>query len=276
MEVEAGERGRDVFGRMAARMVGRERGSVFGRLAGWALWIGIAAAIGLFVASQAAAEPAVEASAGPSTAERVRADLEQFILEHAQGEPAEIEIPELRAFDFDVSAVPGEVRTELSTRSPVPFHGRVAITVALYVGQQLVKRGVVSPYVTVSDRVVVAKRALSRGHVVTAEDVDYVDRDRATSPGDVAREAERLVGQRARRSLAADQVLREGDFERVPVVERGDRVTLVLKHGPLMIQALGKAQETGATGDWIRVVNVESKREVTGRIDPEGRVHVAF
>lgn len=242
---------------------------------GWAIWIGIAGAIGLFVASQAAAQSAVQATT-PSTAERVRADLEQFIRERVEGEPSAIEIPELRAFDFDVSAVPGEVRTELSTSSPAPLHGRVAVTVSLYVGRQLVKRGVVSPYVMMSDRVVVAKRALSRGHVVAPEDVGYADRDRATSPGDVARETEVLVGQRARRSLAADQVLREGDFESVPVVERGDRVTIVLQHGPLLIQTLGKAQETGAAGDWIRVVNVESKREISGRVDPEGRVHVAF
>lgn len=256
----------------------------------WAFGHGIAIAwaIGALAASSVAAEDRVAAmssttpsspparSLATSTAERVRADVERFILERVEGEPSAIEIPELRAFDFAVSGVPGEVRTELSTRSPSPMHGRVAITVSLYVGQQLVKRGVVSPYVTMSDRVVVAKRALARGHVVTPEDLAYADRDRAASPGDVARNAELVVGQRARRSLAADQVLREGDFERVPVVERGDRVTLVLKHGPLVIQTLGKAQETGAAGDWIRVVNVESKREVSGRVDPEGRVHVAF
>lgn len=60
------------------------------------------------------------------------------------------------------------------------------------------------------------------------------------------------------------------------MVERGDRVTIVLQHGPLLIQTLGKAQETGAAGEWIRVVNLDSKRELSGRIDPEGRVHVAF
>lgn len=51
---------------------------------------------------------------------------------------------------------------------------------------------------------------------------------------------------------------------------------LVLQSGALMIQATGQAKERGATGDWIRVVNLDSKRELTGRVDREGRVHVAF
>jgi flagella basal body P-ring formation protein FlgA len=239
---------------------------------GWRRAIAWISAIGLLGALQAGAEP----RALGSTAERVRADLEQFILERVEGEPASVEIPELRGFDFDLSAAPGEVRTELSTLSATPLHGRVSIMVSLFVGNRLVKRAVVSPYVTMSDRIVVAARSLARGHVVTPEDLAYANRDRAISPADVVRNAEFLVGLRTRRSIGGDQILRDGDFEPVPVVERGDRVTLVLEHGPLMIQTIGKAQETGAAGDLIRVVNLESKREISGRVDPEGRVHVGF
>ena len=206
----------------------------------------------------------------------MRADLERFIGEHVDAEPSAVELPELRGFDYDVSGVPGALRTELSTRSAMPFRGRVAITVALYVGDQLVKRAVVSPYVRLSDRIVVTARALKKGDVVTADDLAYSDRDRAESPGDAVRDLAALVGLRSKRALAGDQLLREGDFEPVPIVERGDRVMLVLQSGALLIQVTGQAKERGATGDWIRVVNLDSKRELTGRVDREGRVHVPF
>lgn len=235
-----------------------------GRAVVWAA----AFAITLLLAAGVRAESA--------SVERVRADLERFIGEHVDAEPSAVELPELRGFDYDVSRVPGELRTELSTRSAMPFRGRVAITVALYVGDQLVKRAVVSPYVRLSDRIVVTARALKKGDVITADDLAYSDRDRADSPGDAVRDLEGLIGLRSKRALAADQLLREGDFEAVPIVERGDRVMLVLQSGALMIQAAGQAKERGATGDWIRVVNLDSKRELTGRVDREGRVHVAF
>ncbi len=236
---------------------------------GWtAAALGGLGAVVLLAATGALAE-------SPSV-ERVRTDLQHFIGERVGEEPSAIELPELRAFDYDVSRVPGELRTELSTRSATPFRGRVAITVALFVGDQLVKRSVVSPYVRVSDRIVVTARALKKGDVIAQGDLAYSDRDRAESPGDAVRDLEAVVGLRAKRALSGDRLLREGDFEPVPVVERGDRVMLVLQSGALMIQATGQAKERGATGDWIRVVNLDSKRELTGRVDGEGRVHVAF
>lgn len=238
--------------------------AAFGR----AVVLAAAFAIALLLAAGVHAESA--------SVERVRADLERFIGEHVDAEPSAVELPELRGFDYDVSGVPGALRTELSTRSAMPFRGRVAITVALYVGDQLVKRAVVSPYVRLSDRIVVTARALKKGDVVTADDLAYSDRDRAESPGDAVRDLAALVGLRSKRALAGDQLLREGDFEPVPIVERGDRVMLVLQSGALLIQVTGQAKERGATGDWIRVVNLDSKRELTGRVDREGRVHVPF
>lgn len=221
--------------------------------------------------------PATAAAEGvPSTLPRVRADLEAFVQERIEDEGAIVEWPELRAFDFDVSQATGEVRTVLSTGSAEPFRGRVAVAVELYVGELLVKRAVVSPYVKVLDRVVVSARPLARGRVIDEADLVLANRDRATSPGDAVRGIESLVGQRLKRSVAGDQLVREGDVEVVPRVERGDRVTLMLQHGPLLIQVMGRAQETGAVGDWIRVVNLDSKRELSGRLDQEGRVHVAF
>ena len=233
--------------------------------------LGWLAAMALAVAATAAGVRAESPSV-----ERVRADLERFLEEGVEDDAASIEIPPLRAFDFDLSRVPGEIRTELSSRSTKPFRGRISVTVALYVGDQLVKRAVVSPYVELVDRVVVSAHSLVKGRVITPEDLAYSSRDRAASPPDVARDLESIVGLRAKRSISGDQLVRNGDFESVPIVERGDRVTLVLIQGPLLIQSAGLARETGAMGDWIRVVNLDSKRELTGRVDREGRVHVAF
>lgn len=234
------------------------------------------AVFGVLVAIAWAIGAAAAARAESPAVERVRADLERFLSERVEDPEATIELPALRAFDYDVSRAPGELRTELSSRSTAPLRGRVPVTVALYVGDQLVKRAVVSPYVRIADRVLVTRHALARGHVINEADLAYASRDRAASPPDAARDLEALLGMRAKRGLSAGQVARSGDFEARPVVERGDRVTLVLMQGPLLIQAAGLAQEKGATGDWIRVVNLDSDRELTGRVDREGRVHVAF
>lgn len=245
-----------------------------GAFAGWLVAMAVAATAALAIAVVLGSAAAAHAES--PAVERVRTDLERFLAERIDDPSASVQLPALRAFDYDLSRAPGEIRTELSTRSATPFRGRVAITVALYAGEVLVKRAVVSPYVEIADRVLVAKRPLGRGHVVTEDDLVLSSRDRADSPADAARDLSALVGLRTKRGIGGDQVVRNGDFEAVPIVERGDRVVLVLIDGPLMIQAAGLAKETGASGEWIRVVNLDSKRELTGRVDGEGRVHVAF
>ena len=206
----------------------------------------------------------------------VRAELERYVRARSGDGPVSVELPKLAAFAADRKRFPGPLRTELSTRSRPPFRGRVPITVALYAGSLLVKRSVVSPYIRVTNRVVVSRRDLRRGDVLSKDDLVYADRDEARTPGDVVREIESAVGLRMKRSLRKDRALRTSQIEGVPVVERGDRVMLVLESGLLQIQATGRAEEAGVAGQWIRVRNLDWRRGLSGRVDRNGRVHVAF
>ncbi|HPG29125.1 MAG TPA: flagellar basal body P-ring formation chaperone FlgA, partial [Myxococcota bacterium] len=207
---------------------------------------------------------------------QVRADLERHIRAHVEAPSAEIEIPALAAFHFDRSRHPGALRTSITTRSSTPYRDRVPFTVELYAGDRLVARNVVTAAIRVPERVVVPLRDLPRGAVLAAGDLGYAERDGGRLPNDALHEVDQAIGLRLLRALRRDDVLREAALERVPLVERGDRVMLVLEQGALRIQAIGQAREAGGLGEWIRVVNLDSKRELSGRIDREGRVHVAF
>jgi len=168
------------------------------------------------------------------------------------------------------------LRTEISTRAPEPLRGRAPLAVTLYAGETVVNRSVVTPYIRSIERVVVPTRDIRVGDLLDREDFTYVDRDGARLPRDVVRAFEEVEGLRAKRSLRREQTFRASQVEAVPLVKRGDRVQLLLQSGSLRISGSGKAKETGAFGDWIRVVNMDSKRELTGRVDREGRVHVSF
>lgn len=220
------------------------------------------------------------ASAGEGQ-DRVRRDVERFVRANLapgaeQGGRISIEVPALAAFDIDRARFPGPLRTELSTRSERPLGGQMAVTVALYAGERLAKRGIVTPAIRREASAYVAVRDLPRGTILEAADFRRVARDGSRLPRDAVRSLEGVEGLRTKRMLRQDRVVRTSQLERVPIVERGDRVQIVLKAGPLEVNAIGKAQEKGASGDWIRVVNVDSRRELSGRLDREGRVHVAF
>jgi len=205
---------------------------------------------------------------------RVRADLQRFLQQGAGG--GSVEIPPLSVFEIDRERHPGPLRTRLATASEPPFQGRVPITVELLAGEQVVARHIVSPYVRVLQTAIVPVRDLRRGEMLGSGDVRVAKVDAARTRGDLVRTIDFVFGKRLKSSVREGQPLRESQVEVVPVVDRGDRVMLILESGGLQIQAVGRAQEAGAIGQWIRVLNVDSRREVSGRVDPDGKVHVAF
>jgi flagella basal body P-ring formation protein FlgA len=205
---------------------------------------------------------------------RVRADLQRF-LQQAAGDGS-VELPPLSVFEIDRGRHPGPLRTRLSTESDRPFQGRVPVTVELLAGDQVVARHIVSPYVRVLQAAIVPARDLRRGETLGPGDVRVAKVDAARMRGDLVRTIDVVVGKRLKSSVREGQPLRESQIEVVPVVDRGDRVVLVLESGAIRIQAIGRAQESGGIGQWIRVLNVDSRREVSGRVAPDGNVHVAF
>lgn len=212
---------------------------------------------------------------------RVRADIERFVRGRLEASGASdvrtsIDVPPLASFSVDRDRFAGALRTEITTRAPEPLRGRVPLAISLFAGNQLVRRAVVTPYVRRTERVLVPVRDLRPGTILSDADFTYADRDANRLPRDVVREVREVVGLRAKRSLRKDQTFRSTQIEGVPLVERGDRVQLIMQAGALRISAAGKAQESGARGEWIRVVNVDSKRELSGRVDAQGRVHVTF
>ncbi len=207
---------------------------------------------------------------------RVRADLERFIRARMGDPSATIVIPRLRVFSVDRRRHSGALRTEFSSRSKAPFSGRVPVTVSLFAGDVLVKKSSISAYIESLVSAVVASRDLRRGDIVAAGDLMIADRDEGRVPADAIVDLSEALGLRVKRSVREGKVVRAAQLEGVPIVERGDRVTLVLRSGPIEIQAIGRSKEAGAVGDWIRVVNLDSRREISGRVGRNGMVHVAF
>lgn len=61
-----------------------------------------------------------------------------------------------------------------------------------------------------------------------------------------------------------------------PVVRSGERVTMVVRSGGLSVTAVGEAQQPGAVGQTVRVLNVDSRKVVTGRVSGPGTVDVSL
>jgi flagella basal body P-ring formation protein FlgA len=120
---------------------------------------------------------------------------------------------------------------------------------------------------------VAVQHPVEHGEVLKESDLAIVRRPKTESAAITDMSA--VVGLAARHPLRPDQPLRMADLMKPEIVARNDTVTIVYQAPGLMLTLSGQAQEAGALGDTIGVLNVESKRIVQGVISAPGRVTVA-
>jgi flagellar basal body P-ring formation protein FlgA len=126
---------------------------------------------------------------------------------------------------------------------------------------------------TVVETAVLA-RALNRSEVVKASDVAIERRPKVELRGDINATGSGLVGLAAKRALRAGEVLHAADFVKPEIVQRNENVTLVYEAPGLLLTMRGKALESGALGDTVNVLNIQSKRTIQGTISGPGQVSV--
>jgi flagella basal body P-ring formation protein FlgA len=85
---------------------------------------------------------------------------------------------------------------------------------------------------------------------------------------------DRAVGMQARRQIRAGQALKGADVAKPDLVQRDQGVTLIYDAVGVHLTVLGKSLENGTEGDVVNVVNLQSKRTISGVVVGRGRVAI--
>jgi flagella basal body P-ring formation protein FlgA len=120
----------------------------------------------------------------------------------------------------------------------------------------------------------VLARDVERNDVLKTSDVVIERRPKAAVGNDVAA-PDRAVGLQMRKSLRAGQALRTADLTRPDLVQRDQTVTLIYEAAGLYLTVRGKALEAGTEGDVVNVLNLQSKRTVSGTVIGRGQVSIS-
>ncbi|MDB5618602.1 flagellar basal body P-ring formation chaperone FlgA [Tardiphaga sp.] len=120
----------------------------------------------------------------------------------------------------------------------------------------------------------VLARSVDSKEVLKASDVVIERRPKSEVGNDVA-SRDRAVGMQVRRQLRSGQALRIADLAKPDLVTRDQAVTLVYESSGLYLTIRGKAIENGTEGDVVNVINLQSKRTVSGVVVGRGQVAVA-
>lgn len=121
-----------------------------------------------------------------------------------------------------------------------------------------------------------SRRDMKRGERIGPADTEikeaYVGKKTISYPEGV----DCLDGKVLKRDIPAGSLITTSMIEEPQAIKRGQTLTIVAQNRRLIVQVPGKAEEGGRRGDFIRVKNLSSGRELNGRIIDGGSVAVDF
>ena len=120
----------------------------------------------------------------------------------------------------------------------------------------------------------VLTRDVQRSEILKSSDVMTERRAKAEVGGDAAAR-DLAVGMQLRKQVRAGQALRVADLAKPDLVQRDDNVTLIYESAGLYLTIRGKAVENGTEGDVVNVLNLQSKRTVSGVVIGRGQVAIS-
>ncbi|MBR0709502.1 flagellar basal body P-ring formation chaperone FlgA [Bradyrhizobium liaoningense] len=121
--------------------------------------------------------------------------------------------------------------------------------------------------------VAVLTRDIDRSDMLKASDISLERRPKAEVAGEPA-SRDRTIGMQLRRPMRAGTPIRVADIVKPDFVQRDQSVTIIYEVPGLYLTTRGKAIESGAEGDTVSVLNLQSKRTLTGVVTGRGQVTV--
>lgn len=120
----------------------------------------------------------------------------------------------------------------------------------------------------------VPTRRMLPDEIVSRQDISLIDLPMQRLGAFAIDDAELLVGQQVRRTLVPGRPVPRQSVIPPRIIERGDKVKIVLKHGALALTASGRAMSDAHEGQAIKVVNLSSNKSIDAIATAEGVVEV--
>ncbi len=130
--------------------------------------------------------------------------------------------------------------------------------------------------VRVFEYVAISKKRIGRHRNLTRENI-FIDKRETTKMRGIAFSSmENLVGKMTTKVIQPNTILTEGIVEIPPTITQGSLIRMFIKANGFKIVTKGIAQQTGNTGEVIKVKNLDSKKILYGKIIDSDKVQIVF
>ena len=176
----------------------------------------------------------------------------------------------------DITLPPGEKDLIYRIMGSSQRAGRIPMILEIRVNDQFQKRIRLSTKVLVSQKVIKTLRAVRRGEILSNDEI-RVEPVRTERPSQNAiTNIDHALGYEAARNLSVGQILIPNFIKRPALGTRGDKILITAQKGGMTITTPGILKEDGYENAMVRVLNIESKKIIYGRLVDSNTVMVRF
>jgi flagella basal body P-ring formation protein FlgA len=133
-----------------------------------------------------------------------------------------------------------------------------------------------SGWIDVFDSVVCASHRLNKGKVITIDDIYLAKKNISRLHPNILTDMDQVIGLMLKHDVKENDTLKEGMLQKATIVKRGDMVTILAELGGIRVTAPGKILEKGCIGEYIRVQNAISRKNINARVINDSTVMVDF
>jgi len=204
--------------------------------------------------------------------ERIQAIVAEYLQNNQNNLPdAEIRfVPSSLPLPFTLPT--GELSHDILPSKP-GILGSSRFSIIFRINNKVVKNMSIRGKVEALADVVVSVGPLKKKQILRPQHLTTTLMDIGTTANPVL-DLDDLIGKKLKKSLRAGSPVLLSMVETLPLVQRGERVKIIINSGPLHLSATGIARSDGIKNEMIRVQNTNSNKIVHCRVAAPGLVEV--
>lgn len=205
----------------------------------------------------------------------VRKAVSELLAEKVAGRGWETRITQI-AVPSNIKLPPGQPDIEITPPPRWDGWGNTSMSVMVRINGKLERNFSIRVSIDARADMLVAKRQLTSGTIISAADVAVEKHDIAAVNGRYVASIENALRRRLRGTVRQGFPLKSDQLEKVPVIKSGQMVTILAESQSLKITVTGRARGAGSEGDLIMVQPTGSMQEIPAKIVDSSTVLIGF
>ncbi|MBN4077838.1 flagellar basal body P-ring formation protein FlgA [Nitrospina gracilis] len=176
----------------------------------------------------------------------------------------------------DITLPPGKKELIYKIMGSSQRAGRIPMILEIRINDQFQKRIRFNTKVLVSQKVIKIIRAVRRGELLSNDEirVETIQTERPLK--NAITNIDHALGYEATRSLSIGKILIPNFIKKPALGNRGDKILITARKGGMTITTPGILKEDGYKDAMVRVLNMDSKKIIYGRLVNSNTVRVRF